>query len=128
MNTTEIKDGKKWIQAALAVFCSLAAYLMFKMLHQMSEWFDLEAKISNFNIVAQGIALVVAFLLFLILYKRAEVFNYLNEVYLELTKVIWPDKESVAKLAVGIVISTVILSIILVSVDLLVKKLLSLLY
>lgn len=128
MNTVEAKNGTKWIQTTLALFCVLCSYLIFKLLQQFSEWFDLEAKVSNFNLLAQGLSVVFAASLFVILYRRKEVFGYLNEVYLELTKVIWPDKESVGKLTIGIVISTVILSLILVSVDLIVKKILSLVY
>ena len=67
-------------------------------------------------------------LLFIFIQKNHEAVTHLKEVYDELVKVIWPDKDSVVKVTIGIIIAVSIVSGVFVLVDYIVQQLLNLLY
>ena len=52
----------------------------------------------------------------------------MNEVYAELTKVVWSDREVASKLTVGIVVGVSIISLIFLGFDVAFQKLLELIY
>jgi preprotein translocase subunit SecE len=52
----------------------------------------------------------------------------MQEVYSELVKVVWPDKDSIMKMTVGLVIAVSVISGIFVLVDFTFRKILELLY
>ncbi len=128
MNLTTQDDGRKWINAFLAISCVILGFVVIRFSYQLGEWFDLEAKINHYLLVAQGAGVFVALSVFLIALKKRVVMDYLAEVYAELVKVVWPDNDSVVKLTVGIVIALCIVSAILVSIDFIFSKLLDLIY
>lgn len=94
----------------------------------MGEWFDLEAKISNFVMATQAFGAVLGIGVFIAVFKNKNAVKYLSEVYGELVKVIWPDKDAVLKATIGIVIGVAIASGILVLVDFIFRKILSFIY
>ncbi len=128
MSLLKKEDQKKWINAFIA-FCSiLLAFILIRFVLQLGEWFDLEAKIQYFRGVAQGIGIVAGLILFLVVSKNEKAKNFLDEVYGELLKVVWPDQDSVVKMTIGIVIGISIVSSILVFMDYIFRSLLGLLY
>ena len=60
---------------------------------------------------------------YLIVNHHKRMSSFLSEVYGELIKVVWPNKDSTFKLTIGIIISVTIVSIILVIIDIIFKKL-----
>ena len=121
-------DGKKWINALVAVSALILANILIRLLYQISEWSDLEAKVENFRLLAQFVGITVGVLAFAIILKNKKTYRYLVEVYGELTKVIWPNKDSTLKLTVSIVIGVAISAVFLGLADLGIKELLELLY
>ena len=121
-------DGKKWINALVAVSALILANILIRLLYQISEWSDLEAKVENFRLLAQFVGITVGVLAFAIILKNKKAYRYLVEVYGELTKVIWPNKDSTLKLTVSIVIGVAISAVFLGLADLGIKELLELLY
>ncbi len=128
MSLLKSEDNKKWINFFVALISILVGFLVIRFSGQMSEWFDLEAKIPQFKMVAQGVGIFVGLAVFLLIQKNKEATTHLNQVYTELVKVIWPDSESVAKSTVGIVIGLAILSGVFVGVDSLFRAILNLIY
>ena len=128
MSIVKKEDSKKWINSFVAIISILSGFLTIRFVQQMSEWFDLEAKINNFVIVSQGVGVVVGLAIFIAIFKSKSAASHLNEVYDELVKVVWPDKDTVFKVTVGIVISLAIVSAIFVGVDWLFRALLDLFY
>jgi preprotein translocase subunit SecE len=111
------ENSNKWIKSFFFICAALLGFVTYRFLLQLSDWFDLEAKIQSFIFVAQGTGLVVAIGAFagLLFNKKTE--QYVNEVYNELLKVVWPDSDSVVKLTFGIFVGLFIVSGILIAFD-----------
>lgn len=128
MSIIKAEDNRKWTSAFLVACCFVLTFATIKFLGQLSEWFELEAKISNFTLVKQGVGILVGAGVFFIILNSKKAVAYLDEVYGELLKVIWPDRDSVVKLTIGIVIALIIVSSIFLGVDFIFSKLLGLIY
>lgn len=106
-------NGKKWIQASVAVTCILLGYVVNSFFVQLSEWFELETKVKNFTYVAQGLSVLIGFSVFVYIMKNEKTSTFLNEVYHEAIKVIWPDKTDTNKQTIVIMIGVTIVGFIL---------------
>lgn len=128
MSFIKSEDSRKWIYALVALGAAICGYLIFKLLGQLSVWFDLEAKVSNMIIVSQAIGMLFGFGTFIAIVSNEKSRNYLQEVYDELLKVVWPSSDTTLKITIGLVVALVIVAGIFVSVDYLFKLLLSFIY
>ena len=128
MSILKKEDSTKWINTLVALGSVLVGVIVIRFMGQMGEWFDLEAKVKYFLGVSQGVGILAGFSAFMIAKKHRDASAYLNEVYNELLKVVWPDRDSVTKVTVGIVIALVFVSAILILIDFVTKILLGLLY
>lgn len=109
--TTE--NGKKWIQASVAVTSMLVAYIMMSFFAQLGEWFELESKIANFTAMAQVVGAVIGLGTFIYIMKNEKTSNFLYEVYNEILKVVWPGKDDTNKQTIVIMIGVTIIGFIL---------------
>ena len=121
-------NSKKCINALLAVGALILANILIRLFYQISEWSDLEAKVENFRLLAQFVGIAAGVLAFTVALNNRRTYQYLEEVYGELTKVVWPDKDSTLKLTVSIVIGIAISAVFLGLADFGIKELLQLLY
>ena len=128
MSALKEADSKKWINALVAIGATIVAYMSIAFLAQLSDWFELEAKIDNFQILSQVVGIALGVLGFVIVIKSKSMYKYLTEVYGELTKVIWPDKDSTLKLTVSIIVGVAISALVLGLIDFGLTKVLELLY
>lgn len=128
MSLLKSEDGQKWINSFVAIISIITGFIAIRLAGQLGEWFDLEAKINNFVLVAQGFGVLIGLAIFILLVKNKQAVTHMQEVYSELLKVVWPDKDTVVKVTFGIVVALIILSSIFVGVDFLIRKSLELLY
>ncbi|WP_127716692.1 preprotein translocase subunit SecE [Halobacteriovorax sp. HLS] len=128
MSLVRIEDGKKWINTFVAIISILAGFVTIRFMGQLSEWFDLEAKVPNFLAVSQGLGIVIGLVTFIGILKNKNASTHMEEVYAELVKVVWPDKDSVLKMTVGLVVAVSIISGIFVLIDFTFRKVLELIY
>jgi preprotein translocase subunit SecE len=128
MSVTKSESGQKWINAFVAIVSILVGYIFIQFIEQLGEWFDLEAKLNYFLAITQVTGVVIGFSTFVGIFKNQNAKAYLDEVYGELTKVVWPARDMVMKLTVGIVIALSVVSSIFVLVDVVCRKLLKLIY
>ncbi len=128
MSLLKSEDSKKWINSFVAICAILSGYIVIQFTEQMGAWFDLEAKIPYFLGVAQGTGIVLGLVVFMVARSHHSSKKYMEEVYNELVKVIWPDSESVIKSTIGILIGLTIVSLVFVSVDFMFRKALELVY
>ena len=128
MSIIKSEDSRKWITALTVIASALAGFVVFKFVNQLGDWFDLETKISNFTLVAQGLGFLTGVGTFVYILKSSETSTYLQEVYNELLKVVWPSKDATMKMTVGIAIALVIVAAIFTAVDFIFKKILEFLY
>lgn len=128
MSLVRVEDGKKWINAFVAIISILAGFVTIRFAGQLSEWFDLEAKVSNFLALSQGLGILIGLVTFIGILKNKNASTHMQEVYSELVKVVWPDKDSVLKMTVGLVVAVSIISGIFVLIDFTFRKILELVY
>ena len=128
MSIIKSEDGNKWINSFLAIVGVIVAFIVISFIEQLGEWFDLEASIGNFTIFAQGVGILAGLGTFIYIVKNKVASTHLNEVYSELVKVIWPDRDSVLKVTFGLVIGLSIVSCIFVLIDFSFRKLLEFIY
>ena len=128
MSIIKSEDEKKWINAFLVLCSILLGFVTIRFMEQMGEWFDLEAKVQYYLAVTQGMGFFVGIAAFVFAIKNKAAQTHLEEVYGELTKVVWSDKDTALKLTIGIVISLTILSLIFVLVDYIFQQSLELIY
>ena len=128
MSLIKSQDGKKWINSFIVISSGILGYVFIRFLQQIKDWFDLEAQIPNYDLLASLFGVAVGVLAFLFIQKSKAAYTHLNEVYGELVKVVWPEKDSVIKVTIGIVIGLTFVSLILLGVDYACRTVLGFLY
>lgn len=128
MSIIKSEDSRKWITALTVIASVLAGYVVYKFVGQLGDWFDLETKISSYGLVTQGLGFLTGAGTFIYILKNSETSSYLQEVYNELVKVVWPSKDATIKMTIGIAIALVIVSGIFTAVDFIFKKILEFVY
>jgi preprotein translocase subunit SecE len=111
------KEGKKWINASVAITCILVGIIVQSFFDQLNEWFELEATIGKFTVLSQSAAVLVAFLSFIYIIKNKTTSTFLSEVYNEATKVVFPDKNETVRHTIGIMIGVTIVGYFLGAFD-----------
>lgn len=124
----ELKDSKRWINSFLAIVAVLIGMISISFVEQIGEWFDLEAKIQYYQAFTQIFGVLLGLTFFVGCLSNKKAISHLNEVYEELAKVVWPDKDTVVKMTIGVVVGVSIISSIFVLTDFLFQKLLDLIY
>ena len=128
MSVLKSEDAKKWINSFMAICCVILCYTVIAFWGQLGEWFDLEAKIKHFEGVGQGIGILSGLSAFIFLAKNRASSTLMHEVFEELTKVVWPDRETVVRITIIVIIGVSVLSSIFVGVDYIFRQLLEQIY
>lgn len=126
MSSVANDSGKKWIQSGVALLCMILIYVFIQFFTQMGEWFELESKIPYFMGISQLIAVLISLSTFIYILKNSKTSIFLEEVYQEAIKVVWPNKNDTIKHTIGIMIGVTIVGTLLAIFDLAATWLLSL--
>lgn len=86
-------EGKKWIQATVAVVCILVGYVLISFFEKLAEWFALETMIPYFHALTQVVSVLVAVGAYVGIMKNPKSSEFLTNVYQEIMKVVWPDSQ-----------------------------------
>jgi preprotein translocase subunit SecE len=86
-------EGKKWIQATVAVVCILVGYVLISFFEKLAEWFALETMVPYYFGITQVLSVVVAVGTYVGLTKNPKSSEFLTNVYQEVMKVVWPDSQ-----------------------------------
>jgi preprotein translocase subunit SecE len=86
-------DGKKWIQASVALVCILTGYVLISFFEKLAEWFQLETMIPYFFALTQVLSVILALGTFFFIMKNPKSSDFLSNVYQEVVKVVWPDRQ-----------------------------------
>jgi len=87
------EDGKKVIQASLAVSCILLGYVLISFFEKLAEWFALESMVPYFFGITQALSVAIAAGTYFYILKNPKTSDFLKNVYEELMKVVWPDSQ-----------------------------------
>lgn len=128
MSVSSQNEGNKWINAGVAIVSILLAYVFWTFLSQIGEWLELESKIWKFSVLSQVFSGAIGLTAFIIVVTNKKSGPFLTEVYGELIKVVWPDRNQTSKHTVGILIAVTIAGFIFSLFDFSASKLLSFLH
>jgi preprotein translocase subunit SecE len=128
MSVSSQNEGKKWINAGVAIIAILLAYIIWSFLSQLGEWFELESRIKYFTAIAQVFAGALGLSAFIVLVTNQKSAEFLTEVYGELMKVVWPDRNQTSRHTVGIMVAVAIIGFVFSLFDFTANKLLSFLH
>ncbi len=109
MTAASQDDGKKWIQSVLALLCILLGYIVINLLEHLSTWFNLESKVPYYMVSAQVLSVIIGIAAYFLLLTNPKTSLFCSDVFQELTKVVWPDKNQTMKYAVVIMIAVTII-------------------
>jgi preprotein translocase subunit SecE len=109
MALTSNNEGRKWIQASLALACIFLGYITISFFEKMAEWLLLESKIPYYFALTQGLGVLVGLATYVVILKNPISSVFLADVYQETIKVVWPDKNQTWKYTVIIMISVTIM-------------------
>lgn len=87
------EEGKKWIQASLAVVCILLGYVLISFFEKMAEWFALETMVPYYYAISQVVSVLVAAGTYFYIMRTPKTADFLTDVYHEVMKVVWPDSQ-----------------------------------
>jgi preprotein translocase subunit SecE len=87
------EEGKKWIQATVAVVCILVGYVLVSFFEKLAEWFALETMIPYFFGVTQVVSVLLALTAYIFVMRNPKSSDFLSNVYQEIVKVVWPDSQ-----------------------------------
>lgn len=113
MSLTTKDNGKKWIQTSVAVLCLTIVYILISFFSQMGEWFELESKVPFYHASAQFLSVLIALGVFIYIVKNKKTSTFLEDVYSETVKVVWPDRSQTVRHTIGIMIGVGIVGFIL---------------
>ncbi len=93
MSVASNDDGKKWIQTTVAITCILLVYVLISFFEKLAEWFALETMIPYFSGITQIVSVFVGPATYIAIFKNSKSNEFLTNVYQEVMKVVWPDKQ-----------------------------------
>jgi preprotein translocase subunit SecE len=93
MSVASNDDGKKWIQTTVAITCILVVYVLISFFEKLAEWFALETKIPYFYGVTQVLSVLIGLGAYIAVFKNPKSNEFLTNVYQEVMKVVWPDRQ-----------------------------------
>jgi len=109
MSVASNEDGKKWIQTTVAITCILLVYVLISFFEKLAEWFALETMIPYFFGITQFVSVVIGLTTYIAVFKNPKSNDFLTNVYQEVMKVVWPDKQQTWRHTIVIMIAVVIM-------------------
>lgn len=86
-------EGKKWIQATVAVVCILVGYVLISFFEKLAEWFALESMVPYFFGITQVVSVLIGTVTYFFIMRNPTSADFLTNVYQEILKVVWPDRQ-----------------------------------
>ena len=93
MSVASNDEGKKWIQTTVALTCILEVYVLISFFEKLAEWFALETMIPYYFGLTQLVSVLIGLTTYIMIFKNSTSSDFLTNVYQEVVKVVWPDKQ-----------------------------------
>jgi preprotein translocase subunit SecE len=113
----ESAQNQKWVNLSYLAAAALLGYIVFASGIHIAAAFDLEARVRNIDLMIRGLSLLVAAVLFLVLYRHTRVNQFMNEVVIELGRVSWPTQKETTNSTIMVVVMVLISGVILGLLD-----------
>jgi preprotein translocase subunit SecE len=93
MSVASNEEGKKWIQTTVAVTCILVSYVFISFFEKLAEWFALETMIPYFFGISQVVSVLIGLGAYITIFRNPKSNEFVTNVYQEVMKVVWPDRQ-----------------------------------
>ena len=93
MSVASNDEGKKWIQTTVAVTCILVSYVFISFFEKLAEWFALETMIPYFFGISQVVSVLIGLAAYITIFRNPKSNEFVTNVYQEVMKVVWPDRQ-----------------------------------
>lgn len=113
MSIASNHEGKKWIQTSVAIVCMLLSYVFMSFFEQINDWWHLETYISKYAAISQAVSVLIGLSTFIYIIKTPKTSAFLGDVFYEIMKVVWPEKNQTMRHTIGIMIGVSIVGFIL---------------
>jgi preprotein translocase subunit SecE len=109
MSVASNDEGKKWIQTTVAVTCIMLVYVLISFFEKLAEWFALETMVPYYFGITQFVSVVIGLVAYIMVFKNSKSSEFLTNVYQEVVKVVWPDKQQTWRHTIVIMIAVTIM-------------------
>jgi preprotein translocase subunit SecE len=109
MSVASNDEGKKWIQTTVAVTCIMLVYVLISFFEKLAEWFALETMVPYYFGITQFVSVVLGLVAYIMVFKNSKSSEFLTNVYQEVVKVVWPDKQQTWRHTIVIMIAVTIM-------------------
>ena len=113
----ESTQNQKWVNLSYLAAAALLGYIVFSAGTHIAAAFDVEARVRNIDLMIRGLSLLVAAVLFFVLYRHTRVNQFMNEVVIELGRVSWPTQKETTNSTIMVVVMVLISGVILGLLD-----------
>jgi preprotein translocase subunit SecE len=109
MSVASNDEGKKWIQTTVAVTCIMLVYVLISFFEKLAEWFALETMVPYYFGITQFVSVLIGLVAYIMVFKNSKSSEFLTNVYQEVVKVVWPDKQQTWRHTIVIMIAVTIM-------------------
>jgi preprotein translocase SecE subunit len=104
---------QKWVNLSYLAMAALLGYLVFALSAKLVGVYDLETRVHSIGLILQIAGVVIAGIVFVVLYQNDNANQFMNEVMLELSRVSWPTTKETSSSTVVVMIMVLISGLIL---------------
>ena len=110
-------QNQKWVNLSFLAAAILVGYIVFTLSGKIVAAYDLETRIRNVDLILRGAAVAVGAILFISLYRNERGNQFMNEVVVELSRVVWPTPKETSSATMIVIIMVVISGVVLGLLD-----------
>ena len=108
---------QKWVNVSYLLAAVLLGYIVFSVAGKVVAAYDLETRIKNVEMILRGASVASGALLFLGLYRNDQANQFMNEVVVELSRVVWPSQKDTTSNTFIVIIMVVVSGLFLALLD-----------
>jgi preprotein translocase subunit SecE len=87
----------------------MLVYVLISFFEKLAEWFALETMVPYYFGITQFVSVVVGLVAYIMVFKNPKSSEFLTNVYQEVVKVVWPDKQQTWRHTIVIMIAVTIM-------------------
>ncbi|MBI2712066.1 MAG: preprotein translocase subunit SecE [Bdellovibrio sp.] len=108
---------QKWVNLSYLLAAVLLGYIVFSVAGKVVAAYDLETRVRNVELILRGASVGVGALLFIGLYRNQQANQFMNEVVVELSRVVWPPQKDTTSSTFIVIIMVLVSGLFLALLD-----------
>lgn len=112
-----MESNQKWVNLSFLAGAGLIGFVVFLLASRAAAALDFDGRFGHLESSIKIGAVVVGALCFLLLYRSKSATLYMDEVFIELNKVTWPQREETTKGTIAVLIAVTVMGFMFGLVD-----------